>query len=113
MVDFLPKDIEDGLTGERQAAGRGRNRLRILAGGTVLPVLRSWSGGFATAADAPRLRGRVDLYDGSRHIAHCLVVLSAEEGGERRYEFKHRTRPADGPARDFAADPGPAGYLPG
>ncbi len=114
MVDFLPKDVLDGLAQAGAGSRRRRSRLRILADGTLLPVLRSWSGGFATAADAPPLRGRVDLYDGSRHVAHCLIVLCAEEGGERRYEYKRRTLPAEGPARDFApAEPGPAGYLPG
>ena len=115
MIDFRPDDLREGLLKARDRQDRRRSRLRLTADGTdrPLPVLRVWTGGFAVDAALPPLRGIVDLYDGATHLAHCLIVASAEEAGEVRYEFKRRTAAADRPAADFARDEdAPAGLLP-
>ncbi len=114
MFEFLPREIRSGLLEAERRAARKRSRLRVQAGDAVYPVLRSWPGGFALdAATTPALRGLVDLYDGSRHLATCLIVASAEEGGELVCDYKRSTAVADRAALDFAIDPDhPVGLLP-
>jgi len=114
-MSYLPKDVHDGLEAARTARRKTRSRLRVRAGGHEFVILRHWANGFALAAeDAPRLPGRVDLYDGSRHLCQALILASTEEGGERVFEFKYATPVTDiAPAADFARDPdAPAGLLP-
>ena len=58
--------------------------------------------GFALdAADAPKLRGLADLFDGSRHLSQCLIVAANEEDGEMVYDFKRNTTAHDGAPLDF------------
>lgn len=116
MTDDLPEAVRLGLESARQAALRRSNRLCIHAGDAVHRVLRMWDGGFALAAgDARPLRGYVDLFDGPRHLASCLVVAApaGADDGERRYEFKVRIPVAGGPAADFERpEDAPAALLP-
>ena len=114
-MSFLPKDVRDGLDAARIARLKARSRMRVRAGGHEFFVLRHWQTGFAlAAADAASLPGRVDLYDGARHLCQALILASTEEGGERVFEFKYATPVAEtAPPADFARDPGaPAGLLP-
>jgi hypothetical protein len=102
MSDYLPEAVRKGLEDARLAMLRRSSRLCIHDGDQVHRILRLWDGGFALdAKNAPRLRGHVDLYDGSRHIYTCLVVTSHEEEGEQIYDFKWNTAVADRPAADF------------
>lgn len=102
MSDHLPKEVRDGLELARRADRRKNNRLRLHVGDAVLPVLRAWEDGFALSLeDAPRLRGLVDLYDGSRHLSRCLIVASSEETHEMVYEFKRATEAVDRQPLDF------------
>jgi len=114
MTSFLPKDILDGLDAARRLARSRRSRMRVRMGERTYPVLRFWDGGLALAAeDAPKLRGLVDVYDGARHLAQCLIVASGQEGDEMVYEFKRATMAAERPPVDFArSDEAPAGLLP-
>ncbi len=114
MNDILPEAVRKGLEEARMAALRRSHRLRIHDGDIVRRVLRLWDGGFSLAAeDAPRLRGFVDLFDGGRHLAQCLVVASREEEGEMIYEFKWQTPVADRPALDFPQpEGGPVALIP-
>ena len=92
MVAMLPKDVQEGLDRARKAAMRRASRLSVHMGDAAYPVLRAWEGGFAMDAEkAPRLRGLVDLYDGPRHLARCLIVASVEEPGEVHFEMKRMT----------------------
>lgn len=113
MSDFLSKELRDGLDHARTSERAARSRLRLRVGGEVFTILRLWDSGFSLRCeDAPRLRGHVDLYDGARHIARCLIVASSEDGGERTYDFKRSTPAADGPALDYHRDEtAPAGLL--
>ena len=97
----------------RVKAAKRKTKLRVETGDTYLPVLRLWKSGFAVdCEDAPKLRGFVDLYDGSKHLYQALIVTSAEASGERRYEFKRATAVLDRPPADFEAEtPPPAGLL--
>jgi len=115
MTDYLPDAVRQGLEAARAAALRRSNRLCIHDGGAVHKVLRLWDRGFALAADdAAPLHGYVDLYDGPRHLATCLIVATgAGEDGERTYEFKLRMPVADRPAADFErTEQAPAALIP-
>ncbi|MEM9577568.1 MAG: hypothetical protein AAF999_11215 [Pseudomonadota bacterium] len=101
METVFSKEIQAGLDQARLDGLRTSSRLRVNVGGDARRVLRMWKTGFAMEADAPALRGLVDLYDGSVHLFQCLIVTSEEEAGERRYEFKRATAVADKAAVDF------------
>jgi hypothetical protein len=103
---FLPTDVTLPRAGASVGKARRRPRIRVRAGGRDLEVLRFWETGFALAAsDTPGLGGRVDLYDGARHLCRALVVASSEEDGERAYEIKYANRATEGaPPADFAHD---------
>ncbi|MDB6454577.1 hypothetical protein [Falsirhodobacter sp. 20TX0035] len=113
MLEYLTEDLRDGL---RQAAARTRrrSRLHVQLGEAVFPVTRMWATGLAVGADRlTHLRGLVDLYDGPRHIGHCLIVASVLEGEELVCEFKSFQPISDGPPVDFERTGEPvAGYLP-
>lgn len=114
MIEDLPEAVRKGLEDARVAMLRRSSRLCIHDGDKVHRILRLWDGGFALdARNAPRLRGHVDLYDGSRHIYTCLVMTSHEEGGEQIYDFKWSTAVADRPAADFVrAEEPPKALIP-
>ena len=114
MLEFLPKDIVEGLAMARNREAARKSRLRVQVGEAVFPVLRFWHDGFALDASlSPNLRGLVDVYDGSRHIFQCLIVASAEEHGQRVYEFKRNTAVRDTAPLDYWRDEhAPVGYLP-
>ncbi len=102
MEAVFSKEIQAGLDAARIAGLRKASRLRINADGDIHPVLRMWKTGFAVAAaDAPQLRGLVDLYDGANHMFQCLIVAGDEDAGEMQYEFKRATPVAHAAALDF------------
>ncbi len=114
MLEFLPREVREGLEAARRRDVRARSRIRVHVGEFVYPVLRSWPGGFALEAEhAPHLRGLVDLYDGSRQIMQCLIVASSVEGGEVICDFKRATPTTDRAALDYLRDENaPVAYLP-
>ncbi len=113
MLEFLPKDVREGLELARKRAAKRRSRLRVQVGEAVFPVLRFWHDGFALDADlTPQLRGLVDVYDGGRHIFQCLIVASTVENGEIVCEFKRSTAVVDKAPLDFWKDENaPVGFL--
>jgi hypothetical protein len=105
MTTFLPKEVRDGLELARKRDLKRKSRLRVAVGDYVFPVLESRDGGFALDIDnAPKLRGLVDLYDGSRHLYQCLIVASEEDGHLMRYEFKRSTAATDKAPLDFVRE---------
>lgn len=114
MLEFLSRELRDGLEAAHKRRMRRKSRMHIRLGDAVYPVLRMWEGGFSLEPRfGHRLRGLVDLYDGPRHILQCLIVASTEDGGEIRCEFKRVTQVTDRPPADFwRGEAPPAGYLP-
>ena len=114
MLEFLPRDVRDGLEAARKKAFRRKSRLRVQVGGAVYPVLRFWDYGMALDAKlAPHLRGLVDVYDGANHIFQCLIIASSEENGELVCGFKRSTAVFDRAPLDYWRDENaPVGYLP-
>lgn len=113
MYEFLPDAVREGLEEARKAAMKRRDRLAVHDGDDVYRIRRFWDGGFALDPEgSERLRGRVEIYDGPKHLYQCLVVSSIEDEGERVFEFKWLTPVADGPAPDFVRpDFVPAGLI--
>lgn len=108
MQEDLSAELRAALAAAERAAPKGRSGpgLRLQVGRASYPVLRLWAGGLALPAEAAgRLRGRVDVHDGSRHLFHCLIVASREAGGEVVCEFKQATPAGDSPPRDYAPEP--------
>ena len=113
MLNFLSKEVREGLDTARKFAQGRKSRLRVQVGEAVFPILRIWSGGFALDASlTPQLRGLVDVYDGANHIFQCLIVASVPEGGEVICDYKRSTLVADHAALDFVRDErAPVAYL--
>lgn len=113
MNDFLPDAVRAGLEQARKAGFRRSTRLCVHDGEKVFAIRRIWDGGFALDADvASKLRGRVEIYDGARHLYQCLIVGSVEEAGERVFDFKWlhpvtQTAPVDYEQPNFV----PAGLI--
>lgn len=115
MDNFISDEVRLGLQRAHTKALERKNRLRVQSGAVSTPILRSWDGGFATAAEsAPALRGRVDIYDGSKHLYQCLVIFSSREGNEMIYEYKRHTPAEDRRIVDYdEADDKPVALIPG
>lgn len=114
MLEELPEEIRSGLRAARLREARRAARLRLHVGVLVHPILRIWDGGLSLPAEAgPQLRGRVDVYEGSRHLFQALIVASSEESSEIVCAFKRLTPVSETPPSDYARDPeAPAGLLP-
>lgn len=113
-MEFLPKDIQDGLDAARKGALSRKSRLRVDVGGQVFPILRFWKHGFALDGSlTTQLRGLVDVFDGARHEFQCLIVASRQEGDMLICDFKRATRVVDRAALDYFRDEhAPVAYLP-
>ncbi|MEM6635956.1 MAG: hypothetical protein AAF667_08705 [Pseudomonadota bacterium] len=106
MSEFLPKEVRDGLKEAHLKNIARKSRFRLHTGDRVIPIVKLWNNGFSLQTDgSPQIRGLVDLFDGTRHIAQCLVFASSEEDGVTEYEFKRTTRPDREAPRDYAVDP--------
>ncbi len=114
MLEFLPKEVREGLEAARKRDHKRRSRMRVQIGEAVFPILRLWDNGMALdAGRTPHLRGLVDVYDGSRHVLQGLIVASTTENGELICEFKRSNAVSETPPLDFWRDENaPVGYLP-
>ena len=105
MLEFLPKEVRDGLEAARKRDSKRRNRLRVQVGEAVFPVRRLSDDEMELDSSlTPHLRGLVDLFDGARHVAQCLIVASTQENGVLICGFKRVTNVTDGPALDYWRD---------
>ena len=105
MIEFLPKEVVEGLSKARLRSERKKTRLRVQSGEDMIPLVRLTGQHFSIERHlAPRLRGLVDIYDGSRHLYQALVVATSLEGDAVVFEFKRNTATAKAPALDFARE---------
>ncbi|MEM7732833.1 MAG: hypothetical protein AAF280_08640 [Pseudomonadota bacterium] len=103
MSTFLPPDIQAGLDAARKQALKDKHRLRVQVGERVYRVIHAWENGFSLELSSDEtLRGRVDLYDGARHLSQCLILASEEDGDVMRFEYKRMTEASDTQPLDFA-----------
>lgn len=102
MVEFLSKEVREGLAAAQLASLKERSRLRVRVGDQTYPILRFSEKSFAVDADdAPNLRGLVDIFDGARHLYQALIVASSFDGRAMVFEFKRNTVASESPAIDF------------
>ena len=113
MSTFLPPDVQAGLDAARKQALRDNSRLRVRAGERVYHVLHAWENGFSLElSEEDCVRGRVDLYDGARHLSQCLIVASEEDGDVMRFEYKRMTEASETQPLDFVkADDAPVALI--
>lgn len=113
MLNFLSKEVREGLEMARKSEQRRKSRLRVQVGEAVYPVLRFWHDGMVLDGKlTPHLRGLVDVYDGARHIFQCLIVASVAEGDELICDFKRSTIVSDSAPLDFYRDENaPVAYI--
>jgi len=105
MLEVLPKEVRDGLDAAMKRDRKRQSRLRLQVGEAIFPVLRLSDDEMQLDASlTPHLRGLVDLFDGARHIAQCLIVASTEENGVLVCGFKRSTNVTEGPALDYWRD---------
>ncbi|WP_319824797.1 hypothetical protein [Thalassovita sp.] len=104
-MSYLSKEVQAGLDAARKAHLKRASRMMVEANGKSFRVLRFWGTGFALdTADAPNLRGFVDLYDRGFHLYQCLIVATGEEDGQMIYEFKRLTATHSAPPVDFVLE---------
>ncbi|MDG4647065.1 hypothetical protein P6F26_01285 [Roseibacterium sp. SDUM158017] len=112
MTDFLPEDLQRQLDAARRQTRRKRATRVVHVGDHAFPILDYSDTGFAVdAAEVPRLRGLIDIYDGPRHLTQALIVASVREGDLMRYEFKRNTAAATSAPVDFERDVEPPAAL--
>lgn len=102
MDIHLPDHIASEL--ERVAPSRRRTRLRVQAGDVLLDIVEMDGTGFSLHRDSDSLRGSVAIFNGSRHIADCLIVAAERDGPVMRYEYKRWTDVHDTAALDYVRE---------
>ena len=84
MSTFLPPDVQAGLDSARKKSLKDKHRLRIQAGENMYRVIHAWENGFSLDRDIGQtIRGRVDLYDGARHLSQCCKPDNPHHGKDR------------------------------
>lgn len=113
MNDILPEAVRLGLAAARKKALKSEGRLCVHDGDDVYRIQKFWDGGFTIAADyGDKLRGRVEIYDGARHVYQCLIIGSEVDGDLRVFDFKWVHPVTDTAPVDFARpDFVPAGLI--
>jgi hypothetical protein len=113
VTEFLPRELQTQLDAARRQARRKRASRVVHVGDEAFPILDYSETGFAVdAADVPRLRGLIDIFDGPRHLSRALIVASARDGDLMRYEYKCNTPAAISAPVDFERDAeAPSGLL--
>ena len=113
MTTFMSREVREGLANASKQNAKKSSRLRVQMGDQVFPILRMSDESFALdTADTPKLRGYVDILDGTRLKYRALIIASEVEADETTFEFKQATNIADGPALDFEqSEHAPIGYI--
>ena len=102
-MEHLQAEISEALQAAKPR--RAAKAYSVKTDDGSFPVLKLWREGFNVAeADAPRLRGHVDIYNGDDRVARCLIVFAKAEFGVATYEFKRRTDDASQGPVDYALD---------
>jgi hypothetical protein len=93
----------DEYLGRWRGADPSARRMQLEAGSRRFPILDlRQESCLIEAPEGTALRGFADIWDGERHVAHCLILLAAPDGEFLRCTFKRRTPAHDRPPRDFA-----------
>jgi hypothetical protein len=109
----MSREVLEGIAKASKEKAKRSSRMRVQVGDTAFPILRLTEDSFSLASsDAPKLRGYVDILDGTRLKYRALIVASETEADETVFEFKQSTSVATGPALDFEREEfAPVGYI--
>ncbi|RYH01646.1 hypothetical protein EU805_13395 [Salipiger sp. IMCC34102] len=112
MEDHLPTAVARGLKiARRQSMQRG-DRLSVHDGDQVYRIHDfSEMGMTLDAGVCDILRGRVDIYDGARHLYQALIQGSEVTGETCTFTFKWLQPARDRAASDFVAQTPPVSGL--
>lgn len=113
MSTYMSREVLAGIAKASKEKSAKSSRLRVQMGEEVFPILRLTDDSFSLdTKDAPKLRGYVDILDGTRLKYRALIVASEVEHDVTVFEFKQSTSVATGPALDFErSDDAPVGYI--
>lgn len=112
MIEMLPEAVRRGLEQARKSSLHRNDRLCVHDGDDIYRVLRFWEDGLSIdAKHGDRLRGRVEIYDGARHLYQCLIENGRQEADEIIFDFKWLHPVAEQPAADFVRPAGGAPIL--
>lgn len=113
MTTFMSRDVLEGLASASKLQAKQSSRLRVAMGDQTFPILHMTDESFSLdTSDTPKLRGYVDILDGTRLKYRALIVASEVGSSETVFEFKQATNIATGPALDFEkSDTAPVGYI--
>lgn len=113
MFQMLPAEVREGLERARRRAPARVRRLALHLGDAVYPIRRIWEDGFAVDAERlHRLRGLVEIHEGSRHILTCLIQATDVVDGQLICTFKRASLVRETAALDYEVDEEPALRLP-
>lgn len=105
MTDHIPQAVLDGLAAARRASIRRGDKLCVHDGDDVYRIIRFWADGMTLdAKHRDKLRGRIEIYDGARHLYQALVINSEVEGAECVFTFKWLHPVHEQPAVDFVRE---------
>ena len=113
MEDHLPDAVARGLERARKLSVNSGSRLCVHDGDEVHRI-RDFSpdGMTLDASVCDRLRGRVDIYDGARHLYQALIQSSTVEGDACVFAFKWLQPVRENAPLDFVSDVArPAGLI--
>lgn len=105
MFAFLPAEVRAGLERARKRAPARSRRLSLHLGDAVFPILRIWDDGFAIDAERmTKLRGYVEIHEGSRPILTCLILAAEVADGQLICTYKWSAPVRDSAALDYELD---------
>jgi hypothetical protein len=113
MSTYMSREVLAGIANASKEKATKASRLRVQIGNDIFPILSLKDDSFSLDTKiAPKLRGYVDILDGTRLKYRALIVASETSRDETVFEFKRATSVALGPALDFEqSDDAPVGYL--
>lgn len=102
-ADHLPPELRDGLAAAPPHKPRRPVRgMRLRVGDAWYPIRALDETGFDLALEfAPKLRGLVEIHDGSTFLRTGLVVAAAPSRDVMQYDFKRATDVRHAPPRDY------------
>ena len=113
MSFTLPQAVQEGLRQARRSALHRNDRLCVHDGDEVYRIRRFWATGFSVdARHCDALRGRVEIYDGMRHVYQALIVHGQVEADEAVFDIKWLHPVTETAPLDYAPEvPVPAGLI--
>lgn len=100
--DIFPREVREGLAGRSRPPRRPVRGMRLRVGDAWYPIRSLDETGFDLDLEfAPKLRGLVEIHDGSTLLRTGLVVATAPSRDVMHYDFKLTTEARRAPPLDY------------